>query len=263
MTPNLQNLYLICSHSCMSQMEVPFLLNNSPNLWGSCDPDENWAEYDLPNLHTSIDCEPGPFGSVRVHDDYWNIPDHLKFAYNFEVRNTLEITNAQLDNLHEIPQYTGPIALLLHAHNTDLVYEWTQKHNATLITTAIGRWHHDIEMWAMREYNLVMEDPENANFSKADHHMEDLDQVVEAFIHRMHIDKEWRQKKSDLLLIQRDWQDPLRIPNLWNTMGFDSPSADWINKYCEVFWQGQHMNTELTDKLRKKYEQHAEYKRLF
>ena len=71
MTPNLKNLYLICSHSCMSQMEVPFLLNNSPNLWGSCDPDENWAEYDLPQLDTSIDCEPGPFGSVRVHDDYW------------------------------------------------------------------------------------------------------------------------------------------------------------------------------------------------
>ena len=53
----MNTLYLICSHSCMSQMEVPYLLNNSPMLHGESQAGEHWASYELNGKQ--VDHEPG------------------------------------------------------------------------------------------------------------------------------------------------------------------------------------------------------------
>ena len=93
----MNTLYLICSHSCLSQMEVPYLLNNSPMLHGESQAGEHWASYELDGKE--VDHEPGPLGKIRVHDDYWNISDEDREWYNYDIRNTMEISTEQLDGL--------------------------------------------------------------------------------------------------------------------------------------------------------------------
>lgn len=257
----ISKLYLICSHSCMSQMEIPFLLNNSPDVRESIDPDSCWATYELNNIE--IDHEPGIFGKVRVHDDYWNIDDDGREFYNYEVRNTMHITSDQLDGLYTLYTQRGTIALLLHAHNTDDIMRWAKDKQVMVITTAIGHWERDIELWAMREFNYLMEDDRNANYSDEDHSTRDLDQIVDAFIHRMHVDKEWRERDSDVLLYQTEWQRIPDIYNLWSKVGLTPPPKEWIDKYIETFYNKQQFETSLLYDLREVYEAHDEYSKLF
>ena len=60
----MNTLYLVVSRSCINQMEIPYLLNNSPDLHGESSPGQHWAGYELDG--NPIDHEPGPLGKVRV-----------------------------------------------------------------------------------------------------------------------------------------------------------------------------------------------------
>jgi hypothetical protein len=254
-------LYIVCSHSCMSQMELAYLLNNSLDIEGTTDPELNWATYELNGA--TIDHEPGPFGDVRVHDDYWNIDLNEREYYNFDVRNTMHITPDQLDKMYELATIRGTLCLLIHAHNTDDVMAWAQDKDATVIITAIGKWERDIELWTMREFNYLMQDEHNANYSDDDHSLEDIDAIVEQYIHRVHIDKEWQQKSCDLLIYQSEWQRAPDIYGLWDKVGLESPGKEWIDNYLDVFYNKQRFETEKLQKLREAFEEHDEYKALF
>jgi hypothetical protein len=242
-------------------MEIPFLLNNSPDIRTPVNPSEHWATYELDG--EEIDHEPGVFGKVRVHDDYWNIDSEDRQYYNFEVRNAMHIDNAQLDGCYTLAQNKGSIVLLLHAHNTDDIMEWAQDKDVVVITAAIGKWDKDIELWAMREFNYLMEDERNANYSDADHSVKDLNEVVDAYIHRVHVDKEWQTKNSNVLLLQSDWQSIPDIYTLWDKVGLHPPHKGWIDSYLDKFYAKQECNTELLAELRMRFESHPEYKRLY
>ena len=68
----MNTLYLICSHSCLSQMEIPYLLNNSPMLHGESQAGEHWASYELDGKE--VDLTPAP---ERIKDpDGWRISSY-------------------------------------------------------------------------------------------------------------------------------------------------------------------------------------------
>ena len=249
----MNTLYLVCSHSCMSQMEIPYLLNNSPDLFGESKAGEHYAMYELDG--EPIDHEPGPLGKVRVHDDYWNIIDEDNQWYNFDVRNALKITEEQLDGLLNLIEDKN-IAVLLHAHNLEDIWAWSRAKPVIAINATIGDWDKNIEYWAMREYNYLMEDDRNANYSEAEHAWPGCLAVAEHFIARMHMDNEWAEKDADRVITQVDWQRQPEIYNLWEKVGIASPSKEWIDAYVEDFQAHQEYNLDLLAELRETYDSH-------
>lgn len=248
-------IYLICSHSCLSQMEIAYLMNNSPDFFGEQPHDENWASYELNGK--DVDGEHGYFGTVRVHDDYWNIDDEDKNYYNFEVRNTMNLSYEQFKGLLHFEKKYKNIALLLHAHNLNEIDQWCRDENVKLIGAGLGLWEKDIEYWAMREFNEIMEDSENANYTDSDHYFKDISDVVDAFEHKQSVDIEWLRsciKHCWKILIQDEWQDKEKIQTLWFKLGIAPPSDSWIKEYYTNFQNKQIYNTERLQALREEYE---------
>lgn len=248
----MNTLYLICSHSCMAQMEIAYLLNNSPELYGESNAGENYATYQLDGK--DIDYEPGILGKVRCHDDYWNLTDYEKQYYNFEIRNTLEIREDQLDGLLNISK-SKSVALLLHAHNTKDIWRWSRKNYAVVVNATIGDWDMDIENWAMREYNDIMEDDRNANYSEQNHIFPGTQDVILNFVHKMRIDREWKDKNSfDYSIEQVDWMRSPEIYNLWEKVGLQPPSKKWVDEYLIDIKSKQEYNTQLLNDIRLEYD---------
>lgn len=249
----MNTLYLVCSHSCMNQMEIPYLLNNSPELHGDSAAGEHYAGYELDG--EPIDHEPGPLGKVRVHDDYWNLSESDREWYNFDIRNTLEITDEQLDGLLNIIEDKS-IALLLHAHNTDDIFKWSRSKPVIVINAVITDWKDSIETWAPREYNYLMEDDRNANYSGVDHHWPGCEKVADDFVARMHLDQIHQKRQADRIISQPQWMQSPEIYTLWETIGIEPPSKEWIDAYLEDYKQHQEFNHELLTELRLAYDSH-------
>lgn len=257
----MNKLFLVCSQSCVSQMEIPFLLNCSPSLGGPHDYEDHWASYELNG--ESIDYEPGDFGKVRVHDDYWNIDLDERQYYNYQVRNNMFIDEAQLDNMLEFAKLKKGISLLSHSslENMQRVLDWAQdKDDVVVITTSIGFWERDIELWTMREYNYLMEDERNANFSNDNHSLKNISGIVDAFISKMQMDRQWHVLSSDVNLTQTDWQTLEGLKQLYNKVGLETPSNVWLEGYLKHFYSKQEFNEEKLAQLRKEYVQRNEYR---
>ena len=243
----MNTLYLVCSHSCMSQMEIPYLLNNSPELHGNSNPGEHYATYELNG--EVVDGETGPLGTIRVHDDYWNINEVDVEWYNYEVRNTMNITEDQLNGLLNIIEDKS-IALLLHAQNYDDIWAWSRDLPVIVIRTIVGDWEDNIVEWAAREYNTIMEDPRNANYSDADHSWPGVDGVASAFARRLELDNDIDEYTCDHLLTQSQWMTLNGLQSLWATVGIESPDNNWIHQYYEDFRNHQDINKELAEELK-------------
>ena len=246
----MNTLYLICSHSCMSQMEVPYLLNNSPMLHGESQAGEHWASYELNGKQ--IDHEPGELGKIRVHDDYWNISDEDSKWYNYDVRNTMEITTEQLDGLLNLIKSTS-IAVLLHAQNYDHIWKWSRILPVMLIRTAIDEWDGNIVSWAAREYNYLMEDAPNNNHSGYDHTWPGVDTIVKEYNSKREYNNNIDECEGDIILKQSQWSTLEGLNTLWNTVGIDTPDQNWIHQYYEDFQNHQEIETELAKELTDAY----------
>lgn len=246
----MNTLYLVCSHSCMNQMEIPYLLNNSPELHGESHPGQHYATYELNGK--TIDHEPGPLGKIRVHDDYWNLEPADRQWYNYEIRNTLEISNEQLDGLLNIIENKS-IALLLHAQNYKDIWQWSRSRPVIIIRTVIGDWEDNIVSWAAREYNYVMEDDANSNYSGYDHKWPGVDEIVKQFKHRLKIDNEI-DDDYDHLITQSQWMTLDNLPTLWETIGIEKPDQNWIYQYYEDYQNHQEINKELAQELKDAYQ---------
>lgn len=251
----MNTLYLVCSHSCMNQMEIPYLLNNSPDLHGESQAGENYASYELNG--EPIDHEPGLLGKVRVHDDYWNLSTADSTWYNFDIRNALEITNEQLDGLLNIITDKS-IALLLHAHNLHDIWEWSRSKQVIVINATITDWDGNIETWAPREYNYLMEDARNANYSGVDHHWPGCEIVADTFVSRMHMDTEHQRRQADRSISQPQWMRAPEIHTLWDTIGITPPSKEWIDSYLVDYAAHQCKNYDLLAELRLAYDSHPD-----
>lgn len=247
-------LYLIVSPSCLSQMEIPYLLNNSPDFFGEQPQDAHWAKYQLNDQE--VDGETGVFGTVRVHDDYWNIDDEDRQYYNFNVRNSMHLSREDFQGLlHFIPKYKN-IALLLHATNIQDIFAWSLEHRITVIGAYMGEWRNDLEYWAMREYNSIMEDDANANYSQEDHNFPGIAGVVDAFQQKQRADEAWYNKllgNCNAPMEQEDWQRLERIPYIYDRFSITSPSQRWIQDYFKTFQSRQQYNIETLTQLRMEY----------
>ena len=246
----MNTLNLICSRSCMSQMEVPYLLNNSPMLYGESQAGEHWASYVLNGKE--VDHEPGELGKIRVHDDYWNISDENKKWYNYDVRNTKEITTEQLDGLLNLIE-SKSIAVLLHAQNYEDIWKWSRNLPVLLIRTAIDEWDGNIVNWASREYNYLMEDDDNNNNSGYDHTWPGVDTVVKEYTSLKQINNEIDDCEADIILNQSQWLTLKGLDTLWSTVGIEAPDQNWIHQYYEDFQNHQEINQELAKELTNAY----------
>lgn len=246
----MNTLYLVCSHSCISQMEVPYLLNNSPMLHGESQAGEHWASYELDGQN--IDHEPGELGKIRVHDDYWNISEQDKQWYNYNVRNTMNISNDQLDGLLNLIE-TKSIAVLLHAQNYNDIWKWSRGIPVIMIRTNIDEWEGNIVSWAAREYNYLMEDDRNANYSKDDHTWKPTEEIVDNFIAKKQFNNEIDENSGDIILSQSQWSTINGLGTLWDTVGIDSPDQNWIHQYYEDFINHQEINQELAKEITDAY----------
>ena len=246
----MNTLYLVCSHSCISQMEVPYLLNNSPMLHGESQAGEHWASYELNGQE--IDHEPGNLGKIRVHDDYWNISEQDKQWYNYNVRNTMNISNDQLDGLLNLIE-TKSIAVLLHAQNYNDIWKWSRGIPVILIRTKIDEWEGNIVSRAAREYNYLMEDDRNANYSNDDHTWKPTEEIVDNFIAKKQFNNEIDEDSGDIILGQSQWSTIDGLNTLWDTVGIDSPDQNWIHQYYEDFQNHQEINQELAKEITDAY----------
>ena len=246
----MNTLYLICSHSCMSQMEIPYLLNNSPMLHGDSQVGEHWAGYELNG--EQIDHEPGPLGKIRVHDDYWNISDEDNKWYNYDVRNTMSITTEQLDGLLNLVTDKS-ISVLLHAQNYEDIWKWSRSHPVLLVRTAIDEWDGNIVSWAAREYNYLMEDDYNNNHSEYNHAWPGIEEIVDQYVAKIKYNNEIRDVESDIILNQSQWSTLEGLNTLWNIVGIDAPDQAWIQQYYDDFQNHQEINKELAKELTDAY----------
>jgi len=253
----MNTLYLICSHSCMSQMEIPYLLNNSPMLHGNSIAGEHWAGYELNG--EEIDHEPGPLGKIRVHDDYWNISEQDSKWYNYDVRNTMEITTEQLDGLlnlitDEVDGCHKSIAVLLHAQNYQDIWKWSRGLPVLMVRTAIDDWDGNIVSWAAREYNYLMEDDRNANYSGYDHAWPGIEEIVTKYIaskkYSNDIDED---SNTDVVLKQSQWLTLSGLNTLWNEVGIETPDQAWIQAYYKDYQEHQEINHKLAKELTDAY----------
>jgi len=246
----MNTLYLICSHSCMSQMEIPYLLNNSPMLHGDSQAGEHWAGYELNG--EQIDHEPGPLGKIRVHDDYWNISDEDNKWYNYDVRNTMSITTEQLDGLLNLVTDKS-ISVLLHAQNYEDIWKWSRGHPVLLVRTAIDEWDGNIVSWAAREYNYLMEDDYNNNHSDYDHAWPGVEETVDQYVAKIKYNNEIRDVEADIILNQSQWLTLSGLETLWDTVGIDSPEQAWIQQYYEDYQSHQEIDHKLAKELTDAY----------
>ena len=246
----MHTLYLVVSRSCINQMEIPYLLNNSPDLHGTSGPGEHWAGYELNGQ--PIDHEPGPLGKVRVHDDYWNLDAEDKEWYNFDIRNEMHISEEQLNGLLNISNKYS-IALLLHAQNYDDIWAWSRTQNVIIVNPVISHWEDNINTWAAREYNYLMEDDRNANYSGYDHVWPGLDEVADAFVQRMNFDDHIATWDSDRLIKQPQWMRTPEIYTLWDSVGIQSPQSEWIDAYIDDYNKHQEYEINLIKELKEAY----------
>jgi len=247
-------LYLIISPSCLSQMEIPYLLNNSPDFFGEQPHNEHWATYELNGKE--VDGEHGYFGTVRVHDDYWNIDDEDKAYYNFNIRNSMHLSRENFEGLlHFVHKYEN-IALLLHATNVEEIFSWTQGLPIIVIGAYMGSWRNDLEYWAMREFNDIMEDDVNANYSEDNHNFPGIEGVVDAFEQKQRADDAWYRKllgNCNALMEQEHWQRLERIHDIYSRFEITPPSSRWIQDYFTTFQNKQEYNIEALTELRNEY----------
>ena len=246
----MNTLYLVCSHSCMSQMEIPYLLNNSPMLHGTSQAGEHWASYELDGQE--IDHEPGMLGKIRVHDDYWNISESDRQWYNYEVRNAMSITTEQLDGLLHLIEDKS-IAVLLHAQNYEDIWKWSRGKTALSIRTEMDEWDGNIVNWASREYNTLMEDDRNANYSADDHSWPGTDVIVDKFISKKAYNNEIDECENDRIIKQSQWLTLDGLQTLWDTVEIESPDKDWIARYYEDYNNHQDINLELAKEITDAY----------
>lgn len=246
----MSTLYLVISQSCINQMEIPYLLNNSPELQGDSSAGKHWATYELNDQ--PIDHEPGPLGKVRVHDDYWNLDNEDQKWYNFDVRNDMNISEEKLNGLLNISKKYS-IALLLHAQNYDDVWAWSRSKNVIIVNPIISEWDEGVNTWAAREYNYLMEDDRNANYSGVDHHWPGTDEVAQAFKDRMLYDNEIADRLSDRIILQPEWMRTPEIYTLWESVGITSPPKEWIDAYIKDYTEHQEHEDILIKELQNAY----------
>lgn len=233
-------------------MEIPYLLNNSPDFFGEQPHGLHYAGYSLNGV--DVDGESGPFGTVRVHDDYWAIDDEDKEYYNFNIRNQEELTSREY--LPLVKHFTGKyknIALLLHATNIEELCSWYGEYPVFIVSAHMGNWDSNLEYWAMREFNDIMSDEANANYSTETHEFKDLNYVLDRFEHRINADLDWRSRCSawaHYSLGQHIWCSESELYNVYNGCRVMQPSAEWMSGYYADLQSKQEYNVPALIQLR-------------
>jgi hypothetical protein len=164
----------------------------------------------------------------------------------------MHISEEQLNGLLNISKKYS-IALLLHAQNYDDIWSWSRTQNVIIVNPVISHWEENVNTWAAREYNYLMEDDRNANFSGVDHVWPGTNEVAKTFIERMKFDDDIATWNCDRLIKQPQWMRTPEIYTLWKSAGLESPSTEWIDNYIADYTAHQEHEQTLINELKEAY----------
>ena len=147
---------------------------------------------------------------------------------------------------------------MLHAQNYEDIWQWSRNLPVIMIRTSVDNWDGDIVSWAAREYNYLMEDDRNANYSDDDHSWPGIETIVDNFISKKQFnngvhDEDAPHNHGDILLQQSQWSTMSGLNTLWDSVGIDKPDQNWIHQYYEDFQNHQEINQELAKELTDAY----------
>jgi len=145
-------VYLLCTRAAIMASAGTYVINSSPDF------------YNLVHNNLWLEEHSAEFGVAHIINDWWNVSDAVKEAYNADFRNTNELEEQDLVEVCEVwqAQKTGKhICLFTHAMNTKDIIEIRDRLDLPMvvITTTLGLECEDfIRPMLKREYNPIMND---------------------------------------------------------------------------------------------------------
>lgn len=145
-------VYLLCTRAAIMASAGTYVINSSPDF------------YSLVHNNLWLEEHSEEFGVAHIINDWWNVSDAVKEAYNADFRNTNDLEEQDLVEICEVwqAQKTGKhICLFTHATNMKEIIEIRDRLDLPMvvITTQLGLNSTDfIEPMLRREYNPIMND---------------------------------------------------------------------------------------------------------
>lgn len=208
----MQNIYLVCTRAAISASALTYIINQSPNFY-------NIAHENLWGIETS-----DQFGTAYTINDWWNIPPTFNNIYNFEFRNTNNLTKNQLLDVVEFWDKFDTeksICLFTHAVNIKEIVDLRNKYSLpiTIITTNFGsEFYKYADLFLKREYNSSMNEFESMFMT--------WKYIYENILFN---DLNWSEH-SDIVLQMSDWLDN---KELYHILGIEENKDInlWIKDY--------------------------------
>lgn len=148
----MKKVYLVCTRSAITASALTYIINQSPDFYKQSH-NNLWLEE-----HSEW------FGVAHIINDWWNVSDQLRPAYDPDFRNNVVLSREKLHALVDLWQANPSdkhICLFTHARNTEDIMRMVQEDNlpVVVITTLMGNnCQHFMEAFLRREYNDEMND---------------------------------------------------------------------------------------------------------
>ena len=146
----MKQLYLVCTRSAITASALTYIINSSPDF------------YNMAHNNLWLEENSEWFGKAHIINDWWNVADDIRKAYDPDFRNNIELSEEKLiaasTAWQKFPSSKN-LCLFTHARNTADIMAYAKKNNlpVKVITTVMGNnSHHFINAFLRREYNEYM-----------------------------------------------------------------------------------------------------------
>ena len=211
----MKQLYLVCTRSAITASALTYIINSSPDF------------YNMSHNNLWLEENSEWFGKAHIINDWWNVADDIRKAYDPDFRNNIELSEEKLitaSNAWQKFSSSKHLCLFTHARNTADIMAYAKKNNlpVKVITTTMGNnSHHFINAFLRREYNEYM--------NSFDEQFEIWKYIYYQLSHQ---DDVW-QESYDYCFQMSDW---LHNPtDLYTTLGVET-CADisiWTDQYLK------------------------------
>ena len=146
----MKQLYLVCTRSAITASALTYIINSSPDF------------YNMSHNNLWLEENSEWFGKAHIINDWWNVADDIRKAYDPDFRNNIELSEEKLiaaSNVWQKFPSSKNLCLFTHARNTTDIMLYAKKNNlpVKVITTVMGNnSHHFINAFLRREYNEYM-----------------------------------------------------------------------------------------------------------
>jgi len=209
----MKEIYLVCTRSAITASALTYIINCSPDF------------YNMSHNNLWLEENSEHFGKAHIINDWWNVADEMRKAYDPDFRNNIVLSEEKLIALVEewrtFPT-TKNICLFTHARNTADIMHYVQKNNlpVKVITTIMGdNSHHFIEAFLRREYNDEMNE------------FDEQFEIWKYIYYQLSTQDEVWQESYDYCFQMSDW---LHKPSsLYTTLNVQNCTdiSSWTNQY--------------------------------